>query len=155
MSDFWDLRPFRHVFRVMNGLALLQCFLSSHGGFSQICDRFVHLFGCVAQGDRSSQGQVHAVDKAINLCMYSRHMDGLAIEVLLVKCKLSLWIQMFRCLDVQLFGCLDEDQLTTVLASSVRTTLHCCQCTETGLLDFIALNLTLNHCCQWSRLVKV
>ena len=153
MSDFWDLKPFRHVFRVMYGLALLRCFLSAHGGFSQICDRFVHLFGCVAQGDRSSQGQVHAVDKAINLCMYSRHMDGLAIEVLLVKCKLSLWIQMFRCLDVQLFRCLDEDQLTTVLASSVRTTWPLF-IAVTGLLDFIALK-HLTSAVSVRRLVKV
>ena len=36
--------------------------------------------GCIAQGARSSQGQVPAVDKAINLCVYSRHMDSLAIE---------------------------------------------------------------------------
>ena len=31
-------------------------------------------------------------------------MEGLAIDVLLAKCKLSLWIQMLKCSDIQMFS---------------------------------------------------
>ena len=38
------------------------------------------VYGCIAQADESSQGQVAVVDKAINLCAVCTYGQGLTIN---------------------------------------------------------------------------